>query len=303
MNRWIDHDHEVPIAVKETGLHDRSGLPLLWVHGLAHHGQVWNNVIARTQLDHPMLQMDLRGHGDSGWSIHGRYQVNDHASDILRVLDGLEIEKAIIVAHSLGGHAAILATALGPDRVEALALVDTGPALNMHGLEQVTEGIAGALRSYESLAAFRSTLDIQYPLAPESALDQLATHSLVQRIDGRFEPRLDPGLLATGLTPQAMHRLEQDLWMGLSNIKAPTLIVRGAHSSLLPADTVQRMREQISGATQSITIEGAGHSIMLDAAEPLARALVSFVRLHQPSTRAKCSETAESQAARFSSWG
>ena len=303
MNRWIDHDHEVPIAIRETGLHDRSGLPVLWVHGLAHHGQVWNDVIARTQLDHPMLQMDLRGHGDSGWSIHGRYQVNDHASDILRVLDGLEIEKAIIVAHSLGGHAAILATALGPDRVEALALVDTGPALNMHGLEQVTEGIAGALRSYESLAAFRSTLDIQYPLAPESALDQLATHSLVQRIDGRFEPRLDPGLLATGLTPQAMHRLEQDLWMGLSNIKAPTLIVRGAHSSLLPADTVQRMREQISGATQSITIEGAGHSIMLDAAEPLARALVSFVRLHQPSTRAKCSETAESQAARFSSWG
>ena len=303
MNRWIDHDHEVPIAIRETGLHDRSGLPVLWVHGLAHHGQVWNDVIARTQLDHPMLQMDLRGHGDSGWSIHGRYQVNDHASDILRVLDGLEIDKAIVVAHSLGGHAAILATALDPDRVEALALVDTGPALNMHGLEQVTEGIAGALRSYESLAAFRSTLDIQYPLAPESVLDQLATHSLVQRIDGRFEPRLDPGLLATGLTPQALHRLEQDLWMGLSNIKAPTLIVRGAHSSLLPAETVERMREQISGATQSITIEGAGHSVMLDASEPLARALASFVRRHQPSRPAKCSATAESQAARFSSWG
>ena len=303
MNRWIDHDHEVPIAVRETGLHDRSGLPVLWIHGLAHHGQVWNDVIERTQLDHPILQMDLRGHGDSGWSIHGRYEVRDHTSDILRVLDGLEIEKAILVAHSLGGHAAILATALDPDRVEALALVDTGPALSMHGLERVTEDVAGALRSYPSLDSFRSTLDIQYPLAPESALDQFATSSLVQRIDGRFEPRLDPGLLAAGLSPETIHRLEQDLWTGLSNIKAPTLIVRGAHSSLLPAETVERMRAQISGVTQSITIEGAGHSVMLDAAEPLARALGSFVRLHQPSKRSKCFATADNQAARFSSWG
>ncbi|MDG2050350.1 MAG: alpha/beta hydrolase [Myxococcota bacterium] len=303
MHRWIDHDHEVSIAVQETGLQSRSGLPVLWVHGFAHQSQVWNDVIQLTDLNQPMLQMDLRGHGASGWSVDADYGVAQHARDIHRVLDALEIEHAILVAHSLGGNAALLAAADAPQRFSALALIDTGPGLSFQGLQQVAHGVSESLRSYDCIEDFRATLDHQYPLAAEASLDALAKASLVRRIDGRYEARLDPALLRDQIPPALLQQLEQDLWAALSNIKVPTLIVRGAASGMLSEETVQSMTEQIAGPTHHVTVPGSGHSIMLDAPGPLAACLREFISGHQPSTTVKCSSIAASQAPRFSSWG
>ncbi|MAJ59644.1 MAG: hypothetical protein CBC48_06465 [bacterium TMED88] len=303
MQRWIDHDYEVSIAVRELGLQSRSGLPILWVHGFAHQHQVWNQVIELTALKQPTLQMDLRGHGASGWSVEGDYGVAQHARDIHRVLDALEIDQAIVVAHSLGGNAALLAASHAPQRFAALALIDTGPGLSLQGMQQVAEGVSESLRSYDCLEDFRITLDLQYPLASEAALDAFAEASLVRRLDGRFEPRLDPALLRGQIPAATLQQLEQDLWAALSNIKAPTLIVRGASSGMLPEQTVKQMASQIAGPTHHVTVQGAGHSIMLDAPETLATHLCAFIERHQPSSKEKCSAKAANQAPRFSSWG
>ena len=303
MQRWIDHDYEVSIAVQEIGLQSRIGLPILWVHGFAHQHQVWDEVIERTALKQPTLQMDLRGHGDSGWSVEGDYGVAQHARDIHRVLDALEVDQAIVVAHSLGGNAALLAAAQAPERFASLALIDTGPGLSLQGMQQVAEGVSGSLRSYDCLEDFRATLDLQYPLASEATLDALAQASLARRLDGRFEPRLDPALLRGEIPTETLQQLEQDLWAALSEIKSPTLIVRGASSGMLPEATVEQMVAQIAGPTHHVTVPGSGHSIMLDAPEALAAHLRAFIQSHHPSSKQKCSSKAVSQAPRFSSWG
>jgi pimeloyl-ACP methyl ester carboxylesterase len=277
VTRWVSAPDGVAIAVSED---EGRGAPALFVHGFAHDRSVWAGVAARlSSLVHPW-RMDLRGHGESGWSIAGRYAVEDHAADVAAVLSALGPEPATIVAHSLGGHAATLATAARPDRVRALVLVDTGPSLSLAGMLQVASGTAGMLRSHASVAAYRARLDVTYPLADPAALDRLAVSGLVRRRDGRFEPRLDPALLFGVPDPDAIARTESRLWQALSSVGCPTLVVRGAASAMLPAAVAERMVERTLADGRLHTVPRAGHSVMLDAEPELAGRIEAFVRDH-----------------------
>lgn len=298
MTRWIESDGGVRIAVEES---PGDPPPVLWVHGFGHQRQVWDGVIARSQSGRRAIRMDLRGHGESSWSVAGDYAVRDYARDLPRVLDALGIERAAIVAHSLGGNAATLAAATLPERVSGLVLVDTGPSLSLAGMQQVAAGVTGALRSWPSVADQRDSLAASYPLADEAALDRLAETGLVERADGRVEPRLDPAVLTGDVDPEAIGALEQELWAALARIEAPTLIVRGATSAMLSAEIAARMAGHTAGSARLEVIERAGHSIMLDAAGELARVIDAFLAADQAPCSARCSSSAASQASRLSS--
>lgn len=284
----------VAIAVSADG---GRGAPALFVHGFAHDRSVWAGIAARLSSLVRPWRMDLRGHGESTWSIAGRYALEDHAADVAAVLDAMGPEPATIVAHSLGGHAATLATAARPDRVRALVLVDTGPGLSLAGMLQIASGTAGMLRSHASVAAYRARLDVTYPLADPAALDRLAASGLVRRRDGRLEPRLDPALLFGPPDPDTIARTESRLWQALSSVACPTLVVRGAASAMLPAAVALRMVERTLVDGRLHTIERAGHSVMLDAEPELADRIEAFLRDHAGATAAPGARPASRPAA------
>lgn len=314
MTRWLAGQDGLAIAVSDSadaGARPGPGAPLLFVHGFAHNRSVWDGVIARLAPGHRTLCMDLRGHGESDWSPPGAYALDDYADDLSRVLDALGIERATLVAHSLGGNAATLASAARPDRVAALALIDTGPSLSLAGMMQVGAGVADTLRSHPTRADYRASLDLSYPLAEAEALDRLAETGAVERADGRIEPRLDPAVLgdehADAVDAEEIARLEAKLWSALERVTAPTLIVRGASSAMLPAAVAERMVDTIAGPARLDTVDRAGHSVMLDAPLELAARLEAFLaeratdRTAQPETAARWDPTAASQASVLSS--
>lgn len=273
---WIGD--EPVLAVSE----DRSGgSPTLFVHGFSHDRHVWQGVVERLSPDLRPLRLDLRGHGESGWSPAGAYDLPDYASDLPRALDGLGIERAAVVAHSLGGNAAILATAAHPDRVAALALIDTGPGLGESGLFQVARSVSGSLGHYTEPSEYRAVLEMTYPLAEPEALDRLTRSSLTQRMDGRYEPRLDPAVLGTDAQAETdVEALDARLWAALATVRCPTLVIRGSASAMLPEAIAQRMVGECLGDGRLETIDGAGHSIMLDAPRELASRLEPFLLEH-----------------------
>jgi pimeloyl-ACP methyl ester carboxylesterase len=67
-----------------------------------------------------------------------------------------------------------------------------------------------------------------------------------------------------------------DAWPLLGRITAPTLIVRGALSPILPVDMAERMRETIPDAAL-VEIAGAYHHLVLDEPDAFARALEAFL--------------------------
>jgi pimeloyl-ACP methyl ester carboxylesterase len=277
---WIDGHEGVAIALSDRGAAALDEAPpaptALLVHGFAHDRTVWAGIADRLAPRRRVVRMDLRGHGESGWSTTGRYAVEDHAGDVVAVLDAIGPGPVVVIAHSLGGHAATLATAARPERVAALALVDTGPSLSLSGMRQVGAGTSGLLRSYASPAQYRVALDHTYPLADAATLDRLARSGLVRRRDGRYEPRLDPALLFGELDAAVLAATESRLWDALGAVRCPTLVVRGATSAMLSADVARRMADEVLADGRLVTIDGAGHSVMLDAEPLLAEHLLGF---------------------------
>ena len=102
-----------------------SGPPVLAVHGItgSHAGWLW--VADRVKASTTLIAPDLRGRGASS-GLPGPFGMVAHAADLVAVLDHLDIPRAVVVGHSMGGWVAATLAAEYPERVRSLILVDGG---------------------------------------------------------------------------------------------------------------------------------------------------------------------------------
>ncbi len=103
-----------------------TAVPVLAIHGLTASSRAW--LETATRLPGPVIAPDLRGRGGSG-SLPGPYGMAAHAADCVAVLDGLGVDQAVVVGHSMGGFVASVLTHRHPSRVARLVLVDGGAPL------------------------------------------------------------------------------------------------------------------------------------------------------------------------------
>lgn len=102
------------------------GRPVLAIHGLTASSMAW--VATAGRLPGPVIAPDLRGRGGSG-ELPGPYGMAAHAADCAAVLEGLGVERATVVGHSMGGFVASVLAHRHPARVARLVLVDGGAPL------------------------------------------------------------------------------------------------------------------------------------------------------------------------------
>lgn len=257
------------------------GEPILFVHGFFHNRSVWEGVAAALPIRFRPLLLDLRGHGESPWSAPGDYALDAYAADVLGVIDELKLERVHLVGHSLGGNVLTLLAAAYPERIRSLTLVDTGPALEAAGTQQVSSEVENILHAFPSVSAYRKMLSRLHPLADSKLLDRLAETGTVKRIDGRFEPAMDPAVLGLELGDAAsasfdVAALEERLWSALSQIQCPVLLIRGGVSGILGKETAERMVADSLRDGRLVTRPGAGHSVMLDDGPGLIVELLKF---------------------------
>lgn len=105
---------------------------LLLIHGMRDHAHSWDWTACALRHDWHIVALDLRGHGDSQWSPDGAYIIPYHILDVANLIDMIGQEQVTIIAHSLGGNVAARYTALFPQRVRKLVLVDgLGPSAEL----------------------------------------------------------------------------------------------------------------------------------------------------------------------------
>ena len=103
-----------------------SGPALLFIHGLTGSSRNWGKVVDRLDADnHRVLAPDLHGHGASAKTM-GDYSLSAHAASLRDLLDQLGIDRVTLVGHSLGGGIAMQFAYQFPERIERLALVNSG---------------------------------------------------------------------------------------------------------------------------------------------------------------------------------
>lgn len=122
----------MPKAVLRSGvqLHYQQvgqGPDMVMIHGLTGNLAVWHLQIIPVLWDRfRILTYDLRGHGYSDMPVSG-YSADDMATDLLDLLDALDIEKAFIAGHSFGADVALYFALNHPDRVHEIVGIE--PAL------------------------------------------------------------------------------------------------------------------------------------------------------------------------------
>ena len=243
---------------------------VLLLHGGAAHAH-WFDAVAGPGLSagRHVVALDQRGHGESDWARPPAYATQDFAADLLGVLDALGWARAVLAGHSMGGHNAIAGAAWHPERVRGLVIVDSRPAIPAERLAQMKERGVRPPRRHPTVEAAVAAFRLLPPdtVAEPALLAHLARKSVAWR-DGAVSLRFDPACYAA--------REPVDGWPLLSKITAPTLVVRGERSPILPRPMADRLRAEIPGA-RLVEVPDAFHHLVLDRPEAFARALRDFL--------------------------
>lgn len=246
------------------------GPGLLFLHGGSAHGH-WFDAVAPAFADRfHVLSLDQRGHGESQWPEPPAYRTQDFCDDLRGLMGALQWEQMVLVGHSMGGHNAMAFAAWYPGQVRALVIADSRPAISPERLaEWQARRRSRPLRTYETVESALARFRLLPPetVADPTLLRHLARAGIVKR-GGRWVYRFDPACNGT--------RQPVDAWPLLSRITAPTLIVRGEWSPILPRRLAEEMVRPIPGARLE-EIPGTHHHLMLDRPEAFVSVLDRFV--------------------------
>ena len=264
----------------------QQGVPLMLVHGFGNDAHIWDDFAPVAAPHYRVLALDLRGHGDSAWALHGEYEYAHYVADLDALTQNLGIERIILVGHSLGGRVAMLYAAAHPEQMAGLVIVDSAPELDARGTMRIQLDV-GQHRdpSFGSVTEYETVLLHSYPEAQPHAIKRMAKHGLKQREDGRYILKMDPALrgavggqsAAPQERAQAEERIRDELWDALKSVRCPTLVVRGAASDIMSADVADKMVEDSLSQGQLAVVGQAGHSVMTDNPDGFRDAVASFI--------------------------
>lgn len=252
--------HGARLYWRQDGAADKPALVLLTSIGT--DLSLYDPVVPLLTPDFRVLRMDTRGHGASD-APAGDYSLDLLADDVLAVMDAAGADKASVCGTSLGGMIAMTLAAKAPERVEALILACTSPAMDpsvwnqrlalirKEGMGAIVEAVMGRFFS----DAFRA----QHP----EAVETVSAGMLAQSIDG---------YCGCGAAIRDMALLNQ-----LPSIVAPTLVVTGSKDLATPYEGHgDRIVAAVAGA-RHVEIGGA-HLPSLEAPTALAGSVRDFVR-------------------------
>ncbi len=116
--------------------------PVIPLHGGGQTRHAWKDTaqgLARQGFH--AIAVDLRGHGDSGWSPDGQYSLERFVAD-LRVVAASCQQAPVLIGASLGGVIGLLAEGEGPPFLSALVLVDMTPTVRFAGVDRIRQFIS-----------------------------------------------------------------------------------------------------------------------------------------------------------------
>lgn len=126
---------DVELALWRAGEGDQT---LIFIHGISAQHRMFNDLALNLGEEYEIAGVDLRGRGDSEKPATG-YGLDAHAGDVVRVLDHLGLEDAVLVGHSMGAFVGLQVALSNPERVRALVLLDGGWPRSETTQEEMTD--------------------------------------------------------------------------------------------------------------------------------------------------------------------
>ena len=269
---------EVELAIWRAG----SGPdPVVCLHGITAQHRAFNALARHLASSRSLVGVDLRGRGDSAKPESG-YGLEAHAADAIRVLDHLELKRAVILGHSMGGFVALKAALSYPDRVRALVLLDGGwPRVEVSPEEMseeqkqeaaaMEEGLERAFRrldmTFESPEAYLNFWFPDQNLTMEDLPPDLADYYFydLEEVEGGYRPKASR---AAALEDSPSVSEDSPTAEEMRNVKSPIALVRASEgffpgSDPLISDDTRDAMAGVLDLRSDTLVDGANHYTML----------------------------------------
>ena len=246
---------------------------IVCVHGLTRNAHDFDVIAPRlAETGRRVLVLNMPGRGESDWLADPMgYSYASYTADCIAILDNFHLRKVEWLGTSMGGIIGMSIAAQYPDRIRKLILNDIGSQLSAAALRRIYDYVQTMPRHFATRADAEAYLSVAFKpfgITNQVQWQQFVDASLLPEANGSYRYACDPAIVeplrvATNNFTEVVDVNLSAVW---EKVTAPTLILHGAESDVLSADTVSLMRKTNAKAN-SHTIAGVGHapSLMDDA--------------------------------------
>ncbi|MDX2262777.1 MAG: alpha/beta hydrolase [Gemmatimonadales bacterium] len=243
-----------PLAVEE---HGQGPLPLVLIHGMAGDASFWSSMVRALGAGHRVIIPELRGHGRSAQPSDGQYAIGAHAADLVAVVEGMGLDRVVLVGHSFGASVALEAATLMPTRVAGMLLLDAAGDFSYVPPEALDGFIAGM----EHPAHYTETVEGAFDVALEGA-----TADTERRV--RAAIMAAPPVMIVAMYKSLLRYKPTD---ALARYSGPLLLVTA------PSNSASFALHELCPEVPRRHIEGVSHWMMMDHPKAVARLVEEFV--------------------------
>jgi pimeloyl-ACP methyl ester carboxylesterase len=241
--------------------------PVLCLAGLTRNGRDFHDLAValskHASAPRTVYTLDYRGRGLSEFDSEWRnYSIPTEMLDVADFITLSGLKDAALIGTSRGGLITMLLAAAQPTAVGAVILNDIGPVIEHEGLARIS-GYVGRVPlpiSWADAARMMRELNRRhFPDIQDSVWEEVARQWYNEK-NGKPTPGYDAGL---GNALSVLDGPLPALWPQFEVLKrVPLMVIRGEHSDILTAETVDEMRRR-HPAMVAITVANQGHAPLL----------------------------------------
>ena len=262
--------HDLEVAYHEDGPETDVAddePPVVFLHGIPTWSFLWRDVVPTVAEERRTIAPDMVGYGNSAMRDGFDRSIRAQEAMLEGLLEDLDVDRIVLVAHDIGGGVALRFAAHNPDAVEQLVLSNAV--------------------CYDSWPVeFVSNLGL--PSTADIARDELEGRLESAFVDGAYgeaDPAFVAGMKAPWLTDEGHVSLVRDAVATNTNhtteidygaIDAETLLLWGEDDVMQPYDYAERLAEDIDDATLA-PLSDAYHWVPEDRPDAYADRLIDFL--------------------------
>ncbi|MGW4109138.1 alpha/beta fold hydrolase [Streptomyces sp. NPDC004976] len=262
----------VRLAYRDQG----RGMPVIFIHGTPSHSYEWRDVVPHVEAGgFRAVTYDLLGYGRSERPVDRDTSVAAQTDLLAHLLDALDIDRADIVAHDIGGAIGLRFAVARPERVRRLMVIDSV--------------------SYDSWPSptWRRIIDEHLDdcmSMSQEAFDDLLTRQLAMTVADTslmtgdvLRAYLAPHRSALGRASFFEHQVRhydakytEEISDALGRLTMPVRLLWGEEDQWQPLHYARRLSDAIPDA-DLVTVPDAGHFLMEDAPERVVDEIRNFL--------------------------
>ena len=246
---------------------------LVCVHGLSRQGRDFDTLAQALAGEYRVVCPDVVGRGESDWLADPMgYAIPSYVADMVTLLARLNAHSVDWLGTSMGGLIGLGVASLAGNPIRRLVLNDVGPTIQLDAIARIGTylGLPMHWASLEEAADYM--LSISKGFGAHTREQWLALTRPMLKADGAgFKPHYDPAIAVPfrAITPEIAAYGQAALWKAYDAVSCPTLLLRGADSDLLTADTAAAMTQRGPKA-ELHEFTNVGHAPTLIAPEQVA---------------------------------